>query len=206
MTTDDRAAQPGATSPVDPDTNAGASEPEQVPAAADAEAHERCREEIAALTEQLRRRVAEFENFRRRTREEQADMARYAGERLLQEQLPVIDDLRRSLAAGREHPDFATFYAGIELVFTKWMKVLAARGLRPMESVGRPFDAELHDALLLRPDPAAVPGTVLDEIEPGYLLHDRVLRHAKVIVAAEAPDGGAADGVAADDGTERRPS
>jgi molecular chaperone GrpE len=154
-----------------------------------ATALERCREEAAALKEQLLRRAAEFENFRRRTREEQADVARYAIERLLLEQLPVIDDLRRSLAAGKEHPDFETFYAGIELVYAKWMKALAARGLRPMEVVGTPFNVDLHDAMLVLPCPGAAPGTVIDEIETGYMLHDRVLRHAKVTVAAGDPGG-----------------
>jgi molecular chaperone GrpE len=143
--------------------------------------------EVAALKDQLLRKAAEFENFRKRTRDEQADLARYANERLIAEQLPVLDDLARSLAAGREHPNFETFFAGIELVYIKWMKILEARGLKPIASAGRPFDVEFHDALLQLPRADLAPGTIIDEIESGYLLHDRVLRHAKVTVAAEPP-------------------
>jgi molecular chaperone GrpE len=148
------------------------------------------RVEIEALREQLLRRAAEFENFKRRTREEKDVLIKYGTEGLLLSLLPVIDDFERSFDAGRTHPDFASFYAGVEIIFTKLLRVLEQRGLTPMDAKGKPFDVDFHDALLQVPTAEAEPGTVLDVAEKGYLLHDKVIRHAKVTVAIEPPDAG----------------
>ncbi len=149
---------------------------------------EELRAQIDQLKDQLLRRAAEFENFRRRTREEQNTLAAFAAEGLIMELLPVLDDLDRSLGAGRQHPDFDSFFKGMELVRTKLARVLELRGLKPLDSVGKPFDVDFHDAMLQIPSKDIPPGTIIDEIEKGYMLHDRVIRHARVTVASEAAE------------------
>jgi molecular chaperone GrpE len=149
------------------------------------------RQEIAALKDQLLRKVAEFENFKRRTREEKDILIKYGTEGLIYDLLPVLDDFERSMQAGREHPDFEVFYKGIEIINGKLLRTLEQRGVKAIEAKGKPFDVDFHDALLQIPTPDAEPGTVIDVIEKGYVLHDKVIRHAKVTVAIDSADGGA---------------
>ncbi|MCZ7558139.1 MAG: nucleotide exchange factor GrpE [Bacteroidia bacterium] len=160
------------------------------PAADDAAA---LRAERDALRDQLLRRVAEFENFKRRTREEKDVLIKYGNEGLLLGLLPVLDDFERSLDAGKTHPDFTSFFAGVEIIYGKLLRTLEQRGLTAMDAKGKPFDVDFHDALLQVPTSDAEPGTVLDVAEKGYLLHDKVIRHAKVTVAIEPPDTGAGE-------------
>jgi len=141
--------------------------------------------EIATLKEQLLRKVAEFENFRRRTREEQSALIKYGNERLMSDLLPVIDDFERSIKAGKEHPDFESFYKGVEIVRNKLIRTLELRGLKPIEITGQLFDERFHDALLRIPMKDKAPGTIIDEVETGYMLDEKVIRHSKVTVAAE---------------------
>ncbi len=143
--------------------------------------------EIAQLKDQLLRRAAEFENFKRRTREEKDLLMKYGAEGVILDLLPVIDDFERSLASGKEHPDFDSMYKGVEIIYGKLLRVLENRGLRPMDALGKPFDVDFHDALLQIPSAEAEPGTVLDVAEKGYLLYEKVIRHAKVTVSRE-PD------------------
>lgn len=149
------------------------------------------RQEIAALKDQLLRKVAEFENFKRRTREEKDILIKYGTEGLIYDLLPVLDDFERSLQAGREHPDFEAFYKGIEIINGKLLRTLEQRGVKAVDAKGKPFDVDFHDALLQIPTPDAEPGTVIDVIEKGYMLHDKVIRHAKVTVAIDSPDASA---------------
>ena len=150
---------------------------------------EALRVEVAQLKDQLLRKIAEFENFRRRTREEKETLLKFGAETIILDLLPVIDDFERSLAYGREHPDFDSFYKGIEIIYGKLLRALENRGLEPLEVVGKPFDVEYHDAMMQLPSDKYEPGTVVDEVEKGYKLHDKVIRHAKVTVARDA-DGG----------------
>jgi molecular chaperone GrpE len=147
---------------------------------------EKLRIEVKALKDQLLRKVAEFENYRRRTREEQINLIQFANEGLIIDLLPVLDDFNRSLTSGIEHPDFESFYSGIEIIRNKLVKALELRGLQKMDIIGKHFNVDFHDALLQIPDPVAKPGIILNEIEPGYTLNDKVIRHAKVTVAAQA--------------------
>ncbi|PLX23569.1 MAG: nucleotide exchange factor GrpE [Ignavibacteria bacterium] len=142
-------------------------------------------DESTQLKDQLLRKIAEFENFKRRTRDEKDALMKYGAEPVLRDLLPVLDDFERSLASGKEHPDFDSFYKGVEIIYAKLLKTLEQRGLRPMDAVGKPFDVDYHDALLQIPNADVEPGTVLDQAEKGYLLHDKVIRHAKVTVSKE---------------------
>lgn len=149
---------------------------------------EALRVEVAQLKDQLLRKIAEFENFRRRTREEKETLLKFGAETIILDLLPVIDDFERSLAYGKEHPDFDSFYKGVEIIYGKLLRTLENRGLIPIEAVGNPFDVEYHDALMQLPSDEIEPGTVIDEVEKGYKLHDKVIRHAKVTVARETDE------------------
>ena len=133
------------------------------------------------------RKAAELENYKKRVQQESSLLTRFANEDLLQSVLPVVDDLERSLKSGKEHEDLASFSRGIELIYQKLLKVLETQGVKPFESLGKEFDVAYHDALLQVPRADVPPHRVVEVVEPGYMYHDRVLRHAKVIVSAEAP-------------------
>jgi molecular chaperone GrpE len=137
--------------------------------------------------DQLLRKAAEFENYKRRIESESAAIMRSANEGLLLALLPVVDDFARSLKAGKEQADSRAFFAGVEMIHTKLLKVLERFGVVPFESAGKPFDVGYHDALLQVPRADVEPHTVVEEVERGFMLFDRVLRHAKVIVSS-APD------------------
>ncbi|MBE0645290.1 MAG: nucleotide exchange factor GrpE [Bacteroidetes bacterium] len=147
---------------------------------------EAARTEIAQLKDQLLRKAAEFENFKRRTREEKDLLMKYGAEGVILDLLPVIDDFERSLSSGKEHPDFEATYKGVEIIYGKLVRILENRGLRPIDAVGKPFDVDYHDALLQIPSAEVEPGTVLDVAEKGYMLYEKVIRHAKVTVSRES--------------------
>ncbi len=145
--------------------------------------------------DQLLRRAAELENFKRRSETEIATIIRNSNENLLTALLPVLDDFDRSLKASADSTDLESLRRGIELIAQKLAKVLEREGLVPFESVGQPFDVAYHDALLQLPRADVPPHTVVEEVERGYRLRDKVLRHAKVVVSASADDheAGSAD-------------
>lgn len=140
------------------------------------------------------RKAAEFENYKRRSEGDIITIIRNANEGLLLALLPVVDDVGRSLQAGKETQNSEALYAGVEMIRSKFMKILEKHGVTPFESAGKPFDVNYHDALLQVPRSDVPPRTVIQEVEPGYMLNDKVLRHAKVIVSTsptglETPNG-----------------
>ena len=148
--------------------------------------------EVKDLNEQVLRRAAEFQNYRRRTDSELTQTARRGREEVIMALLDVFDDLRRSLGAAGQAaqveqtgPAFNALNDGVQLVFKKFTDALVSFGVEPIQSVGQPFDEELHDAMMQQPAPdSETPsGTVLAEIQPGYRMGDRILRHAQVVVA-----------------------
>ncbi|MEK7250898.1 MAG: nucleotide exchange factor GrpE [Bacteroidota bacterium] len=134
--------------------------------------------------DQFLRKAAEFENYKRRTEVESFNLIKNANEGLIISLLPILGDFARSLKAGAENKDYEAFYKGVELIHNKFSKILEMQGLVPFDSVGKPFDVENHDALLQMPKEGVPPHTVIEEVERGYKLNDKVLRHAKVIVSA----------------------
>jgi len=146
--------------------------------------NENLKKELNEYKDRLLRRVAEFENYKKRLEADFANAVKYANEKLLLEILQVVDDLERSLASGKERPDFESFYQGVKMIYTKLMKILETHGVKPFESVGKPFDVYYHEALLRIPRNDVPPDTVIDEVERGYMYYDKVLRHAKVIVSS----------------------
>ena len=141
---------------------------------------------VDSTKDQLLRKAAEFENYKRRTENDYANLIRNANEGLIISLIPILNDFVRSLKAGAEIKDYDAFYKGIELVHSKFSKVLEMQGLTPFDSVGKPFDVEYHDALLQIPKDGVPPHTVVEEVERGYKLNDKVLRHAKVVVSSAA--------------------
>lgn len=144
-------------------------------------------QQAASYKDLYLRKAAEFENSKRRMENESAQVVRYAHEDLLLALLPVVDDLERSLKNAHDVKD-SPFFAGVELIHQKILKALAKFNVRPFETVGKEFDVQLHDALLQVPKKGVPPHTILEEVERGYRYHDKVLRHAKVIVSAESAD------------------
>lgn len=136
--------------------------------------------------EQMLRKAAEFENYKKRIENESANIVKYANEDLLEKLLPVLDDFDRSLSA-LKNPNLENenLIKGIELIFNKLKRMVELQGVKHFESLGRPFDPEYHDALLQVPSKEHPANTVMQEVEKGYLLHDKVLRHAKVVVSSD---------------------
>lgn len=135
------------------------------------------------------RKAAEFENYKKRAENEVASVVKFANESLIGDLLPVLDDFERSLKAAKASKEFESLYKGIELIYQKLTKELEKRGVKSFETVGKEFNVDFHDALLQMPREDVAPHTVLEEIEKGYTLHDKILRHAKVIVSTSPADG-----------------
>ena len=142
--------------------------------------------QVADLKDRLLRKAAEFENYKRRTENDQLNLIKYAAEPFIIKLLPVIDDFERSL----DHIDSANeaLKQGLKLVYDKLIKVLEDQGVTKIEAVGKPFDVHFHEALMQRKDDKAEPHTVLEELEKGYLYKDRVIRHSKVVVSEDTSE------------------
>jgi molecular chaperone GrpE len=138
--------------------------------------------ELKEIRDAYLRKAAEFENYKRRSENEQSILLKYAAEPFIKNMLHIYDDLERSLQhAGEENQQSLT--DGIKLVFDKFTKILENQGVVRMEAKGKPFDVHFHEALMTRPSAELPDQTVLDVIESGYLYKDKVIRHAKVIVS-----------------------
>lgn len=128
--------------------------------------------------------MAEFDNFRKRTVRERADLIKSASEKALKGLLPIVDDFERGLDAIRDTTDAEAVMEGIKLIYNKFVKYLADNGVKEIESTGKPFDTELHEAVAMVPaEKEEEKGTVKDTVQKGYMLNDKVLRHAKVVVS-----------------------
>ena len=128
--------------------------------------------------------MAEFDNFRKRTVRERADLIKSASEKALKGLLPIVDDFERGLDAIRDTTDAEAVKEGMKLIYNKFVKYLADNGVKEIESTGKPFDTELHEAVAMVPaEKEDEKGTVQDTVQKGYMLNDKVLRHAKVVVS-----------------------
>lgn len=126
---------------------------------------------------------ADFDNYRKRTLKDREELVRNAGEKVLKGLLPIVDDFERGLAATKGSEDADAVRQGMELIYNKLIKFLADNGVKPMESTGADFDADLHEAIATIPAPSDdLKGKVVDTTTRGYMINDKVLRHAKVAV------------------------
>ena len=139
--------------------------------------------EKAELNDTYLRLAAEFDNFRKRTQKEKALLIEYASESVITALLPVLDDFERTLTAMETTDNLSSLKDGIRLVNENMWRALKKEGLEPIESKGKPFDSEYHDAITSVPvKEEDQKGQVIDEAEKGYRLKDRVIRYSKVIV------------------------
>jgi molecular chaperone GrpE len=141
---------------------------------------------LAALEDRLLRTAADFDNYKKRAAREREEYVRLANERLVKELLPILDDLERALAAVREHEE-ATVEEGVRLVHRSLASLLERNGVKEIETNGK-FDPHVHEALLSQPSEAEE-GSVIDVVQKGYTLGDRVVRPARVVIAAAPPEG-----------------
>lgn len=144
---------------------------------------EKLKAELADAKDKYLRLVAEFDNFRKRNAKERVELAMTAGKDIIQSLLVVVDDTERAEKQLETITDINILKEGIELIFNKLKTTLQHKGLKAMESVGQPFDADLHEAITEIPAPNEdMVGKVIDEVEKGYYLNDKLIRHAKVVV------------------------
>ena len=137
------------------------------------------------LNDKYLRLYSEFENFRRRTAKERLDLMKSAGEDVFKLLLPIIDDFERARTNMETAQDVPSVKEGVELIYHKLIKELEHNGLKPMETKGEVFDSEIHEAITQIPAPSEdMKGKVVDEIEKGYFLNDKVIRYAKVVVGS----------------------
>lgn len=141
----------------------------------------------------LLRKVADFDNFKKRVENDSATALKYAKVDIIQSLLPVIDDFERSLKLSKDRRESEAFAKGVELIYQKLVKFLDVQGVKEIESLGKEFDVHYHDALLQVPRNDVPPHVVIEVVEKGYSLDDRVLRHAKVVVSTTPADNGASD-------------
>lgn len=191
--------EPEMDSPEEPDVMEQAEAAEAPIAREPAEAQQQpagkaAEEEIAALKDRLLRALAENENLIRRARRDREDTAKYAAANFARDMLTVADNLNRALAAVPEsvRGDEATraFVEGVELTGRELLAALERHGIRKISPLGEKFNHDLHEALFEVPTSDAAPGTVVQVLEDGYVIHDRLLRAAKVGVARALPGGG----------------
>ena len=127
--------------------------------------------------------MAEFDNFRKRTIKEKADIIKNAAQRAMADLLPVVDDFERAVKAMADSDDAAALREGTSLIYNKFMKYLEQNSVKPINSTGAEFDTELHEAVTTFPvDDEALKNHVIDTVVTGYTINDKVLRHAKVVV------------------------
>lgn len=140
-------------------------------------------EKIATLEDKYLRQVAEFDNYRKRTLKEKAELIKNGGERAIESILPVLDDFERAIATMEKSENAAELRTGVELIYNKFVGILKQNGLQKIETEGQDFDTDYHEAIAMVPTPdESLKGKVLDCIQTGYILNDKVIRHAKVAV------------------------
>lgn len=148
--------------------------------------------EIADLKEQLEHEkkeylflMADFDNFRKRTIKEKADIIKNGAESALRDLLPVVDDVERAIEAINKGGDLDSLKEGVELIYNKFVKYLESQHVTAIESTGKDFDTDIHEAVTTFPAPdESMKGKVIDTTIKGYMINDKVLRHAKVVVGS----------------------
>jgi molecular chaperone GrpE len=126
---------------------------------------------------------ADFDNFRRRSRLEKEDFAKYASLKLIEQLLPVVDNFERALSSSKDTKDFEALVKGLDMTFRQLDQLLAQEGLTPIEAVGQPFNPEFHQAIMQVESEEHEEGIVVEEIQKGYLMKDKVIRPAMVKVS-----------------------
>jgi molecular chaperone GrpE len=143
----------------------------------------KAKQDAAEWKDKYLRLYAEFDNFRKRSMKEKSEILSTASGELMKELLPIVDDFDRAVQANATVDNIDVVKEGFVLIHSKLYRKLESKGLKPMEAAGKPFDTDFHEAITQIPAPTAdMIGKVVDEVEKGYLLHEKVLRYAKVVI------------------------
>ena len=154
-------------------------------AAPELSVEEKLKEENAGLNDKYLRLFAEFDNYKRRTQKERIELLQTAGKDVIVSLLTILDDFDRANKAAETAVEVGPIKEGVQLVHNKLMSVLGQKGLKVMESINTPFDTDLHEAITKVPAPSEeLKGKVIDELEKGYTLNEKVIRFAKVVVGS----------------------
>ena len=140
-------------------------------------------EKIEELTDRVRRQMAEFDNFRKRTEKEKTQMFETGAKSIVEKILPVVDNFERGLAAVTEEEKGSPFVEGMEKIYKQMMTMLEEAGVKPIEAVGQEFDPNFHQALMMEAVEGVEPNHVTEVLQKGYMLKDRILRAAMVKVS-----------------------
>lgn len=145
---------------------------------------EEAQQTIEELKDKHLRLSAEFDNYRKRTLKEKAELIKNGAEKTLIAILPILDDFERAIKNMEASEENKAMLEGVELIYTKFLKILAQEGLQKIETEGKDFDTDFCEAIALIPAPSEeLKGKILDCVQTGYMLNDKVIRHAKVAVA-----------------------
>ncbi len=144
---------------------------------------EKANEQIEEQKDKYLRLSAEFDNYRKRTMKEKAELILNGGEKSISSILPIVDDFERALKNMETATDVAAVKEGVELIYNKFMSVLGQNGVKVVETKEQPLDTDYHEAIAVIPAPnEELKGKILDCVQTGYILNDKVIRHAKVVV------------------------
>lgn len=144
---------------------------------------EKANEQIEEQKDKYLRLSAEFDNYRKRTMKDKAELILNGGEKSISSILPIVDDFERALKNMETATDVAAVKEGVELIYNKFMSVLGQNGVKVIETKEQPLDTDYHEAIAVIPAPnEALKGKILDCVQTGYILNDKVIRHAKVVV------------------------
>lgn len=143
------------------------------------------KKELEELRDKYVRLYADFDNQRKRNAKDKLELIQTAGKDVISQLLPVIDDFERAQKALKDTSDVNAVKEGLQLVYQKLVKNLEAKGLKPMETIGKEFNADMHEAITEVPVPG-MEGKVIDEVEKGYYLNDKIIRFAKVVVGKKS--------------------
>jgi molecular chaperone GrpE len=145
---------------------------------------EKLKSELAEYKDKYLRLYSDFENFRRRVAKEKLDFLRTANEELVKSLLPVVDDFERAQKSLESNDNKDGYIEGVKLIHSKFVKTLESKGLKPMNVKGEKFDMEIHEAITQIPGEEENKGKIVDEVEKGYFLNDKVIRFAKVVIGS----------------------
>jgi molecular chaperone GrpE len=143
----------------------------------------RLRQQVQELNDRLLRAQADFENFRRRTRQEKEELVHFGSARLIVELLPALDNMERALRSAQETHDVESLAKGVEMVYRQLREALEKEGLQELDVVGQPFDPNLHEAVMQVESDTYPPNTVVEELRKGYRLKNKIIRPSMVKVS-----------------------
>ncbi len=141
--------------------------------------------EAGDIRDRMLRSQAELDNARKRVERDRLEFVKYANEEVIRDLVPMVDDFQRAFAVADKSQDFGVLHKGVEMILNHLLELLKKKGLKPMDALGKPFDPVYHEALMQEENADFPENTVIEELQKGYLLNDRVLRTAKVKVSKQ---------------------